>query len=53
MTRFSRLIRECAWKWPGCHRLIGWSEPTAPGKTGISHGLCPACAERMRKEQHD
>lgn len=48
MTRFSRLIIECAW----CQRLMGVSEPTRPGQTGTSHTICPGCADRvMRKEQ--
>lgn len=49
MTRFSRLIRVCAW----CQRLQDppVSEPTAPGTTGTSHTICSACAERMRMEQ--
>lgn len=48
MTRFSRLIRECAWKLPGCHGLLGVSVPTAPGQTGTTHTVCQACMEKMK-----
>jgi hypothetical protein len=45
--RFSRLIRICAW----CTTLLGISEPTAPNCTGISHGICAACAATFTQKE--
>lgn len=50
MSRYSRLIRECAWKLPGCHRLLGVSVPTAPGKTGVTHTVCDSCMATMTQQ---
>jgi hypothetical protein len=52
MTRYSRLVRECAWKLPGCQRLLGVSVPTAPGNTGVTHTVCEACLDKMKGEHH-
>jgi hypothetical protein len=41
MTRFSRLLRVCAW----CHALLGVSEPTKPGHTGATHTICQEALE--------
>jgi hypothetical protein len=44
MTRFSRMLIQCAW----CTKLIGFSAPTTPGRCDISHGICAPCAQRLQ-----
>lgn len=43
MTRFSRMLIQCAW----CTKLLGVSDPTAPGRCDISHGICETCANHF------
>lgn len=50
MTRFSRLVRMCGWHQPR-PILLGVSEPTKPGQTGETTGMCQECLKRFLAEQ--
>jgi hypothetical protein len=39
MNRFSRLLRRCGW----CGLFLGVSDPTPPGQTGETTGICAQC----------
>lgn len=51
MTRFSRLVRMCGWHQPR-PILLGVSEPTKPGETGETTGMCEECLKRFLAESH-
>jgi hypothetical protein len=52
MNRFSRLVIVCAWHKP-YPIILGLSDPTPPGQTGLTHGICPQCQHQYftQKEQ--
>lgn len=49
MTRYSRMLIVCAW----CSNMIGFSEPTPPGRCDISHGICKVCAQQFTQPRKD